>query len=219
MYQFIKQDFSVNTWGTYLSLILILPISYVLFLPSIFMFIATALTIIISMFYYDDRANVNRFLISLPISAASIIKRRYQSIILFSICVIIYQWVIGHVVTFFIGSEHYVYGWKDIIVLICMGAIITAVTVPFFYLFRSFILSVGCIMVLLLLGSYYSLTPLVTVLEMDEVIIFNDLDPGFVMIVEEYIPYQPFLILVFASLVIFYMSMKISELLYLRNDR
>ncbi|OZU88172.1 hypothetical protein CIL03_13705 [Virgibacillus indicus] len=219
MYQFIKQDFSVNTWGTYLSLILILPISYVLFLPSVFMFIATALTIIISIFYYDDRANVNRFLISLPISAASVVKRRYQSIILFSICVILYQWVIGHVVTFFIGSEHYVYGWKDIIVLICMGAIITAVTVPFFYLFRSFILSVGCIMVLLLLESYYSLTPLVTVLEMDEVIIFNDLDPGFVMIVEEYIPYQPFLILVFASLVIFYMSMKISELLYLRNDR
>ncbi|PAV30947.1 hypothetical protein CIL05_04325 [Virgibacillus profundi] len=218
MLQLIKQDLFINTWITYLSILLFLSITYFVFLPPIFMFIATALTLIIALFYYDDRANVNKFLRSLPIQASQVVKRRYQSIMLLSICIILYQWIIGYAIISFTDLDRYIYGWKDIIVCFSIGVIIIAITVPFFYLFRSFTLSVGCLMVLLMLGSYYSLTPLVTVLELEEVIIFNELDPGFVLVVEKYIPYQPFIILVLASVVIFYLSMKLSQLLYLKKD-
>ncbi|MEC5423004.1 ABC-2 transporter permease [Virgibacillus sp. C22-A2] len=220
MKQLVKYDFLVHTWGAILSVFILIPIGYAVNLPPISTYIIVLVTSIITLFYYDTRANANHFLVSLPISKSSIVKSRYQSVIIFALCILIYQWIIGHVLPPFFEASNYVYSWKEIMILASLSALIAAIVIPFFYLFRSFIIAAVCVLIIVFITTFYLLGALITVLSMEDqdMIIFNDLDPGFVLLVEKHIPVQPFLILPLVSIVILYVSIAVSTQLFSKKD-
>lgn len=218
MFPLIKQHFLINSLISYLMIAGLITGAYLVAIPPTFLFIITILSLAIILFFYDDKNNVNQFMISLPIAKKTMIQSRYLYIALMSVVILLFQWLI--MLSFPSPPEffRYIYDWRDMIVLLSIAYLSTAICIPIYYALRSFALATGIIAILWCLGSFFMIFPIVSALGMDDMIIFNDMDAGFVLLVEKYIPIQPYAVLIIVSLLLFYISMKISEQLLRKKD-
>ncbi|NAP01434.1 hypothetical protein FRY77_36445 [Halomonas sp. MG34] len=219
MLNFVKYDLIMPTWGTLLTVLLTIPLFYVVMLPSIFVFNVYVMTILIGLFFTDQRSKSRLYMSSLPVKRASIVKGRYVSILMVSIFFIFYQGLWGRVLSLLFENNYYIYSWKDMLVLLCMAALIEAVAIPIYYGLTSFLMATGGLAFLYFFSIIFSLPPLTNVLGMEREIIFNDLDPGFVLLVEKYIPFQPYITLSLVTAILFYLSLKLSELLFVKKAK
>lgn len=212
MFSFIKQIFSLYGIFSYLVIALFLAFFYIGTIPPYFLFLIIIVAFMISTLYYDDKNLVNRFNVSLPVSKGTIVKSRYLFSIIVSIILIAYQAVLMLLLPLILGeTSHYIYDWRDIVILISLTMLITSVMMPIYYMFQSFAIATIILFFLSSICGYFVLDHFVSLLDMGEVIIFNEMDPGFPILVETYIPFQPYIILSIVSVFIFYMSMKGSE--------
>lgn len=217
MFYLLKQNAQINSILSYLSIAVIVCLAYLVAIPPTFLFIVSTVAIPIFIFYYDDKNKVNRFVVSLPIEKKTLISSKYIFMFVLALTILLFQMMIMFTFSA-LGNGLYMYDWRDIIVLICSASIIIAICIPIFYFIKSFMLATGIIMGGTFLGTFLIMTPLINVLGMKDVIIFNDLDPGLVLLVEKYIPFQPYFMLGVLSLIIFYLSMKLSEKLLSYKD-
>lgn len=210
IYQNIKANLMLSSIWMYVLVIGTVLAANATTLPPIFILIIITLSFVITQFYYDQNVHINRFFISLPVSKKVIVHCRYISIVLVIMLYIFIQWALK-----FTGVEmHYAFDWKDILTTLSLEFIIIAIVIPFFYLIPSFIIAVSTITILMFFGLFYFLDELIAVLGWEDEIIFNDLDPGLTLLVEKYIPYQPFLIFILIAIVLLYISMKISVYIF-----
>ncbi len=207
------------TWGTILLFLLTIPMFYAVMFPLYFIFVAYVLAITVGLFFTDQREKSKLYMSSLPVNRVSIVRGRYVSILMVSICFVLYQSIWGRILSLTLENNYYVYSWKDMLVLLCIAALIEVVAIPIYYGLSSFLMATGILAFLYFLSIILTLPPLTNVLGMEHEIIFNDLDPGYVLLVEKYIPFQPYITLVLATAILFYLSLKLSELLFVKKEK
>lgn len=193
-------------------------IFYAMHIPPMYLFFITVVSIPIIIYYLNHKHKVDRYLVSFPVRKKDIIKSRYLFTISMSAFVLLFQIITMFICTKLLNGTQYVYSFKDIVVLLCLTLIICAIVIPIYHIFRSFIMATTVVSILFFLSVIFTIPLLVEILGMEDMIIFNDLDPGLSMLIEEIIPYQPFLILMMISIIIFYISMTISRKLYIKRD-
>lgn len=219
MLHFIKYDLMMPTWGAILAFLLTIPLFYAVMLPQFFTFVVCVLAITVGLFFTDQRSKSKLYMSSLPVRRASIVRGRYVSILMVSICFILYQSFWGRILSLTLENNYYIYSWKDMLVLLCMVALIEVVAIPIYYGLSSFLMATGALTLFYFFAIIFSLPPLTNVLGMEHEIIFNDLDPGYVLLVEKYIPFQPYITLILSTAILFYLSLKLSELLFVKKEK
>lgn len=203
---------------SYIVIPIMLFVFYVGYIPPTFLFVVTVISLPIIIYFINYKSNLDRFLISLPIEKNDIIKSRYLFTVMMAFIVLLFQVILMFIITTLFDGAQYVYGWQDIFVLMCLAMIVPAIAIPIYHLFRSFILATTVIAILFFISMFLMLSQLINILGMKDIIIFNDLDPGLSMLVEKFIPYQPFPILIIISVAIFYISIFVSQQLYTLRD-
>ena len=215
MISLMKKDYFVHNWVSYSSIAIGMIALYIIHIPPIFLFTTFFLSGLITLFYYDDKNNVNRFFVSQPVSKKKMVQSRYVFLAGLAMALLLFQWL----VTFYTPqvmamSDNYVYDWRDIIILYAIALVIIAVGGLLFYGIPSFLLATGVFIFLYLICTILLLDPLVHVLGMTEFIYFNEMDRGFILLAEKYIPFQPYLILIVAASAFLYISMKLTEWIF-----
>lgn len=218
MFSLIKHHFQTIDLTSSILIPSMLCLFYFVHMPPTFLFVITVISLPIIIYFFNYKHKVDHFLISLPADKKTIIKSRYLFTVITAWIVLLFQVIIMFVVTTLFNGTQYVYNMNDIIVLLCLATIVPAIAIPIYHLFRSFIMATTIIAVVFFISMFSTLLQLIEVLGMEYVIIFNDLDPGLSMLVEKFIPYQPFPILMLISIIIFHTSIFISQRLYTLRD-
>ncbi|WP_164667951.1 ABC-2 transporter permease [Virgibacillus doumboii] len=214
----LKRDFLVTKGTTDIPVLIVLILAYVMMLPPTFTFFIIVLSLLINIYYYDHRATINRFAVSLPISRKTIIQSRYVYFFIITNFVVLFQLVIGYGLTYFTSGDFYAYVWKDIVTLVCLALIMGAIFIPLFYLFKQFLIAASTMMLIFFFMVFFSLTPLTSVLGMENYVNFNALDPGYALLIEKYIPGLPFIITGIATFFLYFLSMKLSTHIWQHKD-
>lgn len=218
MFSFVKYHFQTIDLTSYIVIPIMLLVFYFAHIPPTFLFVITVVSLPIIIYFITHKNKIDYFLISLPVEKKTIIKSRYLFTVIMATTVLLFQIIMMFVITVLFDGTQYVYSLGDIVVLLCLAIIVPAIAIPIYHLFRSFILATTIIGILFFLSMFFTLSQLISVMRMEDIIIFNDLDPGLRMLVEKVIPYQPFSILIIISIVIFYLSIIISQRLYTLQD-
>lgn len=209
MLALVKKDFLTNSWFSYIGIFLFIGLTYVVNLPPTFVFIICFFGVFSSVFLYDDKNNVNLFLKSLPVKVKSIILARYLYSVLLIILILLMQTGVMALFSSLYSETHYMYSLRDIIVLFCIGCIIIALSIPVFFKARSAQTAMGIILVLFGIGSFFTFSALLHVLDMTEFYL-HDLNPGFVMLTEKYLPFFPYVTLLIGTAILLTFSIHIS---------
>lgn len=218
MLAFIKKDFLINSWVSYISFALFMIGTYYIGLSPYFMFIVGFFSFSFYVYFYDEKNDVNRFLSSIPVPRKVIVQSRYVYCMLINSFLILFQWGFMTLLSPLLTENHYVYNWRDMIVLFSIGSIIIAISIPIINRFRSIYYGVGIIFALFAIGTFKIMDELINVLNMNDVIDFNKLDAGYVLLVEKYFPFQPYVTLLIFIGVLLYLSMKISIHKFQKKD-
>src|SRR5690625_7804502 len=82
----VKQNFLILSPHTYLGVILAMLVAFIMALPASFIFVVSFFALIFSLYTYDNKNHVQRFIVSLPVSKKDIIRGRY----IYSVCTVIF---------------------------------------------------------------------------------------------------------------------------------
>src|SRR5690625_7882335 len=82
----VKQNFLILSPHTFLGVILAMLVAFIMALPASFIFVVSFFALIFSLYTYDNRNHVQRFIVSLPVSKKNIIRGRY----IYSVCTVIF---------------------------------------------------------------------------------------------------------------------------------
>lgn len=219
MTKLMKYHFFTIDTVSYGAVAILLIGGYLASIPPTFLFFVVIISLPISLYYYSHKNNTDRFLISLPISPSTIIQSRYMFTSMMTIIVLVFQVIIMIASSVLFDGTEYMYTWQDIVSLFFIACIGLAIIIFFYHLISSFILATTIISLLFFIAFYFTLNEVINVMHFTDVIIFNDLDPGLALIVEKYIPFQPYIILGIISLTALYISMKVSDSLYSSQDK
>src|SRR5690625_2825578 len=116
-------------------------------------------------------------------------------------------------------ESHYVYNWRDIIVMFSFLSLMFAIGSPILYRL-SFYPSSIIIFFLIGLGSFIYISEIMKVLGRDDadIILFNDMDSGLSLLAEKYIPFQPYIILIAGTFALLYVSMLLANFFVKNSD-
>lgn len=218
MFSLIKKYFMASRWITYILLALLLTILYIGGIPPYFLFFVFLLGFILTSFYMENRFKIRRFLLSLPLSRRTIILGHYCYLLIVGLAIIAWQYLLMQIIPNIFDGTYYIYDGKDILILICMLLLFMSLTIPLYYGSLSFMITSVIVMIGVFLGVFFLTDGLVEVLEMHEVIVFNDLDPGFSLLVEKHLPKQPYLMLFFGAILLWILSLFFTEKLLSVKD-
>src|SRR5690625_6879344 len=90
-------------------------VAFIMSLPASFIFVVSFFALIFSLYTYDNKNHVQRFIVSLPVSKKDIIRGRY----IYSVCTVIFLllilWVWMGLLSLspLLTDNHYVYNWRD----------------------------------------------------------------------------------------------------------
>jgi hypothetical protein len=218
MFTLIKHHFQTIDLTSLIVIPVFFFVLYIVHIPPTFLFVVTVISLPIIIYFLNHKNKVDHFLISLPVEKKTIIRSRYLFTVIMGAIILLFQLVLMFVMTTLFDGTQYVYNLKDMIVLLCLATIVPAIAIPIYHLIRSFVLATTMIAIFFFISMFFTLSQLINVIEMGDIIIFNDLDPGLAMLVEKIIPYQTYPILVIISIVIFHISIFTSQRLYTLRD-
>lgn len=219
MFTLVKQHFTMHSIFSYLLIVLFLTFFYIGGIPPYFLFFVILLSFVIAIYYEEDKYSTQRFFVSLPIAKKRIIQSRYISTVILGLTLMIFQQILMGIVKLRgTSNNHYIYGWKDWIILISMTLIVASIMLFIYSTIRAFMVATGFLIIGLFITILFLLITIADLVSVGDVIQLNDLDPGFQLFVEQYLPFQPYISLFIISIVLFFLSMKGSELIFLRKD-
>lgn len=215
----IKRDFLSPSLSGYIALAVVFLLGHFVSLPPYSLLVLLTLTFLISLFSYDYYYKVSRFFKSTPIHPSKIILSRYVSCLMFIVSLVLLQILFMSINYWNLYSElYYFYTWQDIIIVLSLGVIFVSIFIPIFHLFKSIYLSLSIIIVIFFVGMYQTLDLLVAHTDSTDFIDFNGLDFGYQIVVENYIPGQPYVTLALLSIILLICSYLISVKLFTRKD-
>jgi len=217
----VKQNFLILSPHTYLGVILAMLVAFIMALPASFIFVVSFFALIFSLYTYDNKNHVQRFIVSLPVSKKDIIRGRY----IYSVCTVIFLllilWVWMGLLSLspLLTDSHYVYNWRDMVVMFAIGGLIISFSSPILYRLPFYFSSL-IILISLGVGSFFYISAMMDILgrENADVIIFNDMDAGLSLLAEKYIPFLPYFILILGTFTLLYISMLICTRLVENKD-
>lgn len=211
MFSLLKKDYYVQNWVSYSSLAIGLIALYIVNIPPIFLFSTFFLSLLITLFYYDDKNKTNRYFGSLPVSKKKMVLGRYIFLAGLAMVLLLFQWMVTLYIPQVLPISRYTFDWRDTIVLYAIALVMVAVGSMILYSFRSFLLSTSILLVLYFISTFMLFAPLLKVLGMTDYIYFNEMDHGFVLLVEKYISFQPYLVLIAAAFLVYYIFLKVTQ--------
>lgn len=206
MLALLKKDLLLNSWLSYSSFCLFILGAYITIPSPYIIFFISFFAFCYSVFYSDDRYRVNQFIISLPIKRKTMIQSRYLYCMLIVVLVIVLQKVYMLLLSPILPEHYYIYGWKDMVLVLCIGFLAIAIAIPILHMVRA-IYAFVIFMVLNSIFTFFLLNELVAILHIKDVIVFNKLNAGFVLLLEKYIPYHPYIVLPIVTGIMLYFSM------------
>lgn len=218
MFSLVKHHFLAIDLTSYIVVPLMIIMGYLINVPPMFLFSITVISIPIIVYFFNYKSHANRFLVSLPVSTIAIIRSQYVFAVLLGMSILLLQRIIMTIVDVMFGTIFYIYDWRDVIILVSLALIVPAIVIPIYQLVRSFVGATVIVGVLYISGILFSLPLLVRALNMEDYINFNALDPGVHIVVEQYIPFQPYPLLLFIAIILFFVSMMLSYRLYASSD-
>lgn len=218
MLALVKKDIQTNQISVHIGVFMFILITYLITLPPSFIFLISFTALALSIFINDERRSVNRFLLSMPIDKSDIVKSRYLYSMSMALYTLVMQFVIMLIFHLFSLDFLYMYSWKDIIALFGLACLMLAICIPIIYALSSFIQAMMIIYLAFIVGTYFLLNELAKAMNLTNEVIFNDLDPGFALIVERYFPTPSYWLFLIFSLLILYLSTLLSIRIFKRND-
>ncbi|WP_117161677.1 ABC-2 transporter permease [Paraliobacillus sp. X-1268] len=214
MFSLVMKDYYIDR--SVLVGMLVLPVLGMGFIMEFTYFLLIG-SIIISLFYSDSKTKIEVFNRSLPITSLAIVKGRYLFILLLAIFLLVFQWVIALIFDFTLNmSSPYHYQLEDLIIILSVFLVMTAVLVPLFYLFKSLYLALTIQFFSLFI---FSSTVFSVVFQGRESIHFDNQTILLTPFIQDIIPFQPVPIIAVAAVVSYYLSIQLSSRLVERRLR
>ena len=186
--------------------------------PAVFIMLVGMMAGILSPFTYDEKNKTNLFLFSLPVSKRQIVVSRFVYSLLVLTAVLFIQgisWLIADSLAVFSPAP---YEFHDFIVFFAIGLLIISAFYPILYFFNNSYQAMLVILILISAGTFFTMDPIIHILNMNDTIVFNGIDKGFALLIEKYIPFQPYFLLFLLSAGICICSMRCSEWMLKRKD-
>ncbi len=217
----VKHNFLIHQPLTYIIILLFVLFAVFVNIPGSFSFVVTFFTIIVSLFFYDHHHKAQKFTLSLPVSKKEMVNGRYYFSIIIIITTLLIMWVWMNILssTPLPLDGRYLYHWKDVIILFAIGSVMIGFTMPILYLL-PLKLSIIIIAIGYFISTFFYTTIMIDSLHRDnaDLIVLNDMDAGLTVLAEKIIPFQPYVILLIGSIMILYVSMKLSTFIVKRRD-
>jgi hypothetical protein len=177
--------------------------------------VVSLFSLVLSLFTYDQKNKVNRFLVGLPVGREKWVLARYLFAVAIAGGIILLQGFLQWVYVMILPGFSSVYDIADFLLIFCLAVIILAICFPLLYF--NYPYAMALLILLLSVGTYFTMDLLVKVLGMTDEIIFNDLDKGFGLLVETYIPFSPIPVVLCVTLVLYWISLKLSIFIFARK--
>src|SRR5699024_2352822 len=110
------------------------------------------------------------------------------------------------------------YTFIEYLMLFAVLLLLVAIFFPILYFFNIGYVAMLIIFLFLIIGNVFTIDGTINIMGMTDEIVFNRHDKGLALLAKCYIPFQPYLLVLLASIVLFIASIKISTLLLQRKD-
>ncbi|PAV30948.1 hypothetical protein CIL05_04330 [Virgibacillus profundi] len=210
MVQLIKKEFQLNLIYI-IFLILFIPLSFVMNMPSTSLYIGTILGFIFNAFYYDSKNHVNRFTASLPFRKKYIVLGKYVFFLIVTSAFLLYVWLIDKIARFGLPYlESKPMDWFIVLLIFTSIAMMLSISIPIYYVFQSYI-KAFLIQIILLFSIIFGIV----------IIIGNpyiQVSDKIIRFILDIIDLQPVLILIGFSLGSLYLSYRLASWIYVKKD-
>lgn len=217
MLALIKKDMLVHSWIVYSTMLLLIIVITSTTLPAIFVTLISLFSLAFSLFQYDHMRKVNISLKSMPIDAKHIVWSRYLFSIMLTGIILLIQWGLQYLFVLFIDNFDLVYQWQDFYVFFMLFCLLIGLLFPMMYFFKNMFSTMISISILIVIGIYYLIDTVVKTLDITDEIIFNDLDAGIKVVVNQWLPFSPYIILFVLTSILIYLSVICSIYLFKRR--
>lgn len=218
MYTLIKKDFLLFGPIAYSFIALLILLMSVVTLPAMFVMTIAVFSLVLSTFTYEDKNKVNLFLISMPVDKRNLVISRYLYGLSITGLILFFQWFIQWCFTQFFATFPHTYHWFDFVMFFCLAMVIVSICFPILYFFRNHFLAIGLIILLLFIGTFFTLDPLVIALGMTDEILFNHIDTGYAILAKQIFPKQPYFFTVMLSTLLIILSYIVSSYIVRKKD-
>lgn len=210
MAQLVKKEIQLNI--IYLIfIILFIPFSYVMDMPSTFIFIGAMLGFLFNAFYYDSKNHVNRFTASLPFRKKYVVLGKYVFFLIVTAGFLLYLWLVDTIAHYGLPYlESQPLHWFLVLLIFASIAIMLSISIPIYYLIQSYMKAFFVQIVLL-----FSIAFGIVIIIANPLIQVNDSIIRFIL---DIIVLQPVLIVVGFSFISLYLSYRLSTWIYIRKD-
>src|SRR5699024_1565322 len=215
MLTLIKKDFQIFNPFVYLFLSLLLFGMAYVSLPAIFMMIIGAFAVGFFAFTYEEKNNTTIAVVSMLIKKPTMVISRYLYSVGILVIILFIEWI-GTNISY--SSTFEPYTFIDFLMLFAVGLVLFAICYPILYFFINSYVSMLIIFFFLIIGTFLTIDGTINIMGMTDEIVFNRHDKGLALLAKSYIPFQPYLLVLLASIGLFIASIKISTLLFQRKD-
>lgn len=217
MIEMMKRDYYINQMY-FLFVVIFIPFIYVFNLSPLFIFIGMMIGSIFNLFYYDNHNHTNRFIVSMPVNRNVVVLSRYLSIMIVTIILLIYLWIIDYLAHTFILP--FISDWipafeiQPVSLILLMFTffavvVITSVSIPIYYYFQSFMKSLIAQGVLFVIG----------IIGFTLFILFMDYIPEkVILLVLDLIDFQPIVSFIVCIAICLTVSYKVSTFIFAKRD-
>ncbi|WP_404454574.1 ABC-2 transporter permease [Oceanobacillus kapialis] len=207
----MKKDFYIN--GIYYLIIsALIPLFYVMEVDQHYLYYGIMIGFLFNLFYYDHRNHVNRFIGSLPVKLRNVVWARYITMFLILVCFILYVRLVDSLAHYGLPYlEFQPMTALEIMILFTSISITIAVSMPIYYLVKTFMKAIGIQMGLLLFSTF----TFAIMIGNDYITFYEPLLLG----VFKLIDIQPYLMLTLISLLFLYLSFLLSAWIYTKKAK
>lgn len=214
MVALLKRDFLISL--TYvLTILILIPFVYAIHVSPLAIFTGTVIGLFAGLYYYDQQAGINKYLVSLPISRKTIINARYLFSVLLMIFTLTYIFLIDNFVHLFFPN----YGAEPLpgelfFNFFCISVLIIAIYLPIYTKFNymtAFIIQ---------LVSMF-LVPMILIMIMTWLLEISKFGPQINELIEfllQIYSANPLVVSIVSVGLILFISWSISQRIYSRKD-
>src|SRR5699024_9768804 len=169
-------------------------------LPAIFMMVIGAFAVGFSTFTYDEKNKTNIDVVSMPIKKQKMVISRYLYSVGIQVISLFIEWF-GRNISY--SSTFESYSFIDFLILFAVGLVLFAICYRILYFFNNSYVAMLIIFLFLIIGTFFTIDGTINIMGMTDEIVFNRHDKGLALLAKSYIPFQPYLLVLLASIVLF----------------
>src|SRR5699024_5513142 len=146
--------------------------------------------------YWKNKTNIAIF--CMPIDEKTMVVSRYLYTAGILVIIRFIEWA-GTNISYCSTSAAYTF--FDFLMLFAVGLVLFVVCYPILYFFNNSYVAMLIIFLFLIIGTFFTIDGTINIMGMTDEIIFNRHDKGLALLAKSYIPFQPYLLVLLASIV------------------